>query len=226
MARTITHINNDETKPALFGQKDHLEVAKSKTFTQMIFELLTDREPSEAETKLLDLILNLSIDHGPNAPSAVATIDAVREGKAIGESVGLGLAQINERHGGAGEPLMEIMYRVKGEGARVKEVVEQFLKEGKRIPGLGHRVYKDKDPRAELIMEKALELGVGSEFVQIVRGLREELKNKSGKDLVINIDGAIAAVLCGFGLEPKLGIAVFIIARTPGLIGQYLNHKT
>lgn len=225
MAKTITHQDNDETKPALFGEKDHIEVSKSKTFTHMVFELLTEREPSEGETKLLDLIFNLSIDHGPNSPSASATINASKNGKTMGESVGLGLSEIGDRHGGAGGPLMEILYRVKGEGLRVKEIVEDYLKEGKRLPGLGHRVYKDKDPRAEIIMETALEQGVGKEFVQMVRDLKEELKTQSGKDLPINIDGAIAAVLCGFSLKPEVGIAVFIIARTPGLIGQYLNNK-
>lgn len=224
MAKTITHQDNDETKPALFGERDHLEVSQNLTFTQIVFELLTERTPSDNETKMLDLILNLSIDHGPNSPSAIATINAVKEGKPMGESVGLGLAQINERHGGAGEPLMRILYRVKGEGSRVKEIVEEYLKEGKRLPGLGHRVYKDKDPRAELIMDKALELGVGVEFVKILKELKEELFKQSGKSLPINIDGALSTVLCGFGLKPEVGIAVFIIARTPGLIGQYLNN--
>lgn len=224
MARTVTHQDSDETKPALFGEKDHLEVSKSKTFTQMVFELLTEREPSEAETKLLDLIMNLSIDHGPNSPSASATINAVKEGKTMGESVGLGLFEIGDKHGGAGGPLMEILYRVQT-GYRVQKIVEEYLKEGKRLPGLGHRVYKDKDPRAELIMDTAIENGVGSEFVQMVKDLKEELKKQSGKDLPINIDGAIAAVLCGFGLKPEVGVAVFLVARTPGLIGQYLNNS-
>src|SRR3989344_5106819 len=104
MARTITHQDNDETKEALFGERDHLEVSKAKTFTQMVFELLTEREPNEGETKLLDLIFNLSIDHGPNSPSAVATINASKEGKTMGESVGLGLFEIGDLHGGAGGP--------------------------------------------------------------------------------------------------------------------------
>lgn len=222
MARTITHQDNDETKQALFGGKDHLEISKSSTFTQMVFELLSEREPSEAETKLLDLILNLSIDHGPNSPSGVETVKAAQESKSMSEALASGVLQINERHGGAGEPLMEILYRVQ-KGESINEIVEEFLKNEKRIPGLGHRVYKEIDPRAQLIMDTAIELGVGEEFVQIVKQLKVELKNQSGKDLAINIDGAIAAVFCGFGLDPKLGIAVFLIARTPGLIGQYLN---
>lgn len=225
MAKTITHIDNDETKPALFGEKDLLETAQKTTFTEMIFEMLTEREPSEAEVKLLNLILDLSSDHGPNAPSAVATIAATKEGKTMGESVGLGMAQIGDRHGGAGGPLMEIMYRVK-KGETVEDIVKEVLAEGKRLPGMGHRVYKDKDPRAQLIMNTAVENGVGEEYVKIVNGLRDELEKQSGKSLPVNIDGAIAAVFCGFGLKPELGIAIFIIARAPGLCAHFINNSS
>lgn len=229
MPITVTHIDNDETKPALFGEKDLLEVARSVSFTQMIFEMLTERQASEAEIKLLNLILNLSSDHGPNSPSGVATIAATKEGKTMGESVGLGMAQIGDRHGGAGGPLMEILYKIKeskeSEESKVKNLVAKFLEEGKRIPGMGHRVYKDLDPRAQLIMNTAIEHGVGEEFVKSVQAIRDELEKQSGKSLPINIDGAIAAVFCGLGLKPEHGIAIFIIARAPGLCAHFINNS-
>lgn len=225
MAVTIKHVDDDETKPALFAGQDHLEMAKSSSFSQMIFEMLTERKASPPEIKLLDLILNLSADHGPNAPSAVATIAATKEGKTMGESVGLGMAQIGDRHGGAGGPLMEILYRVKSQESRVEDVVRDLLEQGKRLPGVGHRVYKDKDPRAQLIMNTALENGVGEEFVKIVNELRDELERQSRKSLPVNIDGAIAAVFCGLGLKPEHGIAVFIIARAPGLCAHFINNS-
>lgn len=225
MAITITHVNNDETKSALFGEQDLLEFAQKVSFAELIFEMLTERKPSEAEVKLLNLILNLSADHGPNAPSAVATIAATKEGKTMGESVGEGMAQIGDRHGGAGGPLMELMYRVKNQGTSIKGEVEDVLKEGKRVPGIGHRVYKDLDPRAQLIMKTAVENGVGEEFVKLVNEIRDEIERQSGKSLPVNIDGAIAAVFCGMGLQPKDGIAIFIIARAPGLCAHFINNS-
>ncbi len=225
MAITITHVDGDETKPALFGEQDLLELAQKVSFAELIFEMLTERKPSEAEAKLLNLILNLSADHGPNAPSAVATIAATKEGKTMGESVGEGMAQIGDRHGGAGGPLMEILYRVQGTGDSVQLVVEEYLKAGKRVPGMGHRVYKDIDPRAQLIMKTAVDNGVGEEFVKLVNEIRDELEEQSGKSLPVNIDGAIAAVFCGFGLKPELGIAVFIVARAPGLCAHFINNS-
>lgn len=224
MAITIKHIDDDETKPAVFAGRDHLEMAQESSFTQMIFEMLTERKPTDAEVKLLDLILNLSADHGPNAPSAVAAIEATKEGKTMGESVGAGMAAIGDRHGGAGGPLMEILYKVQ-EGVSVEDVIKESLAEGKRIPGMGHRVYKDLDPRAQLIMDTAVENGIGEEFVKNVNAIRDELEKQSGKSLPVNIDGAIAAVFCGFGLKPELGIAVFIIARAPGLCSHFINNK-
>ncbi len=225
MAKTITHIDNDETKPALFGEADLLEYAGKHTFSEMIFEMLTARKATPCEAKLLDLILNLSIDHGPNSPSAVATIAAAKAGKTMGESVGAGMAQIGDRHGGAGGPLMEIIYRIKSQESSVKEVIAEKLEAGEKLPGLGHRVYKDLDPRAQLIMKTAVEEGVGVEYVEIVNELRDEMERQSGKSLPVNIDGAIAAVFCGFGLAPELGIAIFIIARSPGLCAHFINSR-
>ncbi len=86
-------------------------------------------------------------------------------------------------------------------------------------------MYKDLDPRAQLIMNTAVENGVGEEYVKIVNQLRDEMERQSGKSLPVNIDGAIAAVFCGFGLAPELGIAIFIIARAPGLSAHFINSK-
>ena len=74
-------------------------------------------------------------------------------------------------------------------------------------------------------MNTAIENGIGEDYVKIVNELRDELERQSGKSLPINIDGAIAAVFCGFGLKPELGIAVFIIARAPGLCAHYINTQ-
>ncbi len=216
MAKTVYH---QELK-SFFGNQDHLALAQTQTSSQMVFELLSERKPTKKELELFDLILNLSIDHGPDTPSAIETIKAAREGKTISESLAAGVLQINDRHGGAIEPLMKIIYQIK-DG---KKTIAQVLEENNRMPGFGHRIYKNQDPRAQLILNKSEQLLGENPYAKIVGEIEIELEKKTGKKLVINIDGAIAAVLCGFGFDPKLGKAVFLVARTPGLIGQYLNN--
>lgn len=219
MAKTVRH----EELKSYFGEEDHLEVSQTKSFAQMIYETLSEKIPNEDELKLFELVLNISIDHGTGAPSAVATINAAKEGKSISESVALGLKQINSSHGGAIEPCMEMLYRVQGKRVRVKDLVKEYLDNDERMPGFGHRIYKEEDPRTKLIFEKMVELGMNDEFIKIAKELEGELETQKEKKLPINIDGAIAVVLCTFGWEPRLSNAVFLCARVPGLCGQFLN---
>ncbi len=221
MAKTIKH---DENGKALFGESDHLEVSQNRSFAFLIFELLSEKVPTRQEEKVFELILNLSIDHGPDTPSAEATISAAKTGKDISESVAEGILQINDAHGGAIEPAMRMFSNLKSQMSKIKNLVDDYLKNGKRMPGFGHRIYKNKDPRAQLILEKLDEADMGEEFIKIAEDLGKELETQKGQKLPLNIDGAIAVALCSFGWDPKLGKAVFIIARTPGLCGQYLNN--
>lgn len=222
MAKTVTHNENNES---FFGEEKLMEKAQNSSFTSLIFELLSERKPSDKEAQIFELVLNLSIDHGPDTPSAAKTREAAKAGETVSEAVAEGIKQINDTHGGAIEPAMEILYRIQDTGFRVQGKVKEYIRENKKIPGLGHRVYKDTDPRAELIFKKLNETGLGGEWIKLEQSLQEEFEKQSGKHLPINIDGAIAACLCTFGWDPGLGKAVFIIARTPGLCGQYLNNK-
>ena len=221
MAKTITH---DETGNAKWGDEDHLQVTQSRSFASLIFELLSEKVPTDFELKMFELILNLSIDHGPDTPSAMPVVEAAKAGKTISEAVASVILEINDVHGGAQERLMETLYEIENGKLIIENFVKQKLEAGERIPGFGHRIYKDVDPRAQLILETLKENGFGDEFVDIARELEKELESQKDSRLPLNIDGAIAVVLCSFGWPARLGKAVFIIARTPGLCGQYLNH--
>lgn len=225
MAKTITH---DEGGNAKWGSEDHLQVAQTRSFASLIFELLSEKTPTDSELKIFELILNLSIDHGPDTPSAVKIIEAAKSGKTISEALSVGILEINDIHGGAIEPAMSILINLKDQSANwrtnAKVLVSEYLEKGERMPGFGHRIYKDFDPRTQLILDTLKENGFSEEYINVANELENELEKQKGTKLPLNIDGAIAVALCSFGWEPKLGKAVFIIARTPGLCGQFLNN--
>ncbi len=231
MAKTVHH----QDLKSFFGDEDHLELSHKSSFSDLIFETLSGHKPSPSQSKVFELILNLSIDHGPDTPSAVPLIEKAKSGATISEALAEGVLHINDRHGGAIEPCMEFFYRVKSQAAegeprqgresRVKELIGQELAEGKKLAGFGHRIYKEEDPRAQLIiktLEKAL---IGAEYIEIARKVEEEIEKQKGVKLPLNIDGAIAIALCDFGWDPKLGKAVFLSARVPGLCAHYLNNS-
>lgn len=229
MARTVTH--QKSTKPdgspdlkTFFGRKDHLEISQKRSFAELIYEVLTGEQPTPEKLPIFELILNLSIDHGPDTPSAVEVIKAAKAGKSISESLAAGILQIDDTHGGAGEPAMENLYKIRNEQLEVRRFVKQALAEGVKLPGFGHRIYQ-VDPRTELIFRKLEEAGIGAEYMKIIREMEKELEFQKGKRLPINIDGAIAAALCSFGWEPALAKAVFLVARLPGLLGHFLDSS-
>src|SRR3990167_7823367 len=98
MAKTVTH---NESGIASWGDEDHLQAAKSRSFASMVFETLSGKSPTDSELKIFELVLNLSIDHGPETPSAIKVIEAAKEGKSISESLSAGILEINDTHGGA-----------------------------------------------------------------------------------------------------------------------------
>lgn len=218
MPKTVKHIDN----LPYFGEDQILKIAENRKFSDMIFELLSGNKPTAPESKLFETILNISIDHGDETPSATEVIRLAKEGKTISEAVAGGIMQINDVHGGAIEPAMELFYKIAKEKPDIKSFVNDYLKNGKRMAGFGHRIY-EIDPRSQFLFDLVQKQGLSDDFIKIAKEIESELKLAKGKSLPVNIDGSIAAILCTFGWDTKLGKAVFVIARCPGLCGQYLN---
>jgi citryl-CoA lyase len=224
MAKTVHH----KDLKSFFGDEDHLELSQNVSFADLIFETLSGHKPSPSQSKVFELILNLSIDHGPDTPSAVPLIEKAKSGATISEAVAEGVLQINDRHGGAIEPGMRFFYQIKNENMtdeQITELVKDHLDNKKIIGGFGHRIYKEEDPRAQLIIKTLQQSLIGAEFIDIATKVEAEIARQKGVKLPLNIDGAIAIALCDFNWDPKLGKAVFLSARVPGLCAHFINNS-
>jgi len=219
MPKIVTH----KEEIPYFGSESLLELAPNRSFASMIFESLSGQKPTDDQSFLFETILNISIDHGPETPSAIEVIKNAKEGKLITQSVAAGILQINDYHGGAIEGCMELLYKVKKKNLDTNILVREFLSLDKRIPGFGHRIYT-KDPRSKLLFDLLKQKGMSLEYLDVAEKISESLNSAKGKELPINIDGAISVILCTFDWSPKLGKAVFLSARTPGLCAEYLSQ--
>ena len=218
MTKTVIHKND----VPYFGEEELYKIAQERNFASMTFEVLSGKTPTQQQSRMFEIILNLCIDHGPDTPSAVETIKSAKNGETISESVAAGIQQITNTHGGAIEPAMELFYKIEKEGLSIPKVVDEYLSKGERIPGFGHRIY-EVDPRTEIIFDLCKKQKIADKYIDISREISKELSSKKGRPIPDNTDDAIAAVLCSWGWESRLGKAVFIIARVPGLCGKYLN---
>ena len=205
--------SKQEGETVIRGRK--LEEVMEMDFAKSIWLILKAETPSEDEEELFQMILSSCIDHGLGNPSTVAARTIQSGGNKMNTSVAGGILAQGEKHGGAGEKAMELLQSDK----EAKKIVNEYLEEGKKIPGLGHKIYTEKDPRTDKIFEKARDLGLDGKNVQKMEKVREEFEKQKTR-LVINIDGAIAAVMSDMGWEPEHGKGIFIIGRTPGLVAH------
>jgi citrate synthase len=208
---------------------DLLQLIGVISFPSVLYLLFTGELPDPKVAKLIDALMVASIDHGPITPSVLAARTAASGGAPLGASAAAGLLTLNKFHGAAVEDSMEVIERVaelvqKSVAADLDAAADQVVTEMKnanrRIAGFGHRQHKLIDPRLERLFELAKEATVTGDHLEAARAISRALKRSTGKDVPINIDGAMAAILCEIGFPCSLSNALFMVARLPGILAH------
>jgi citryl-CoA lyase len=205
------------------------DLMRSATFGEIVFLLLAGRKPTTAEARLTDAILISCSDHGLNAPSAHVARASASCGVPLATAVATGIASIGTHHGGAGKAcaqlLQEGLLSDEGDPSKLADhLLDTAFGQGRNIPGYGHRVYKDADPRAVLLLELAGELQLSGKHCGLAQLLEARLEARKGKRLVLNVDGAQAAILSDLGVPWNRVQPFFIIGRSLGLCTQVLEE--
>jgi citrate synthase len=203
------------------------------SFGEMVYLILKGELPSPEIGKLVDAIMVSSVDHGVTPPSALAARTIASGGAPLTTAIAGGIMTINQYHGGAIEGCMRVLEELvayKQENGldaltAAREKMAEFRAKKMRVPGYGHRVHSD-DPRTRRLFALAEETGVSGEYVEMGQALRQAMKETLNRDLPMNVDGGIAAVMCELGFPPELGNGFFAISRTVGLTAQVHEEKT
>jgi len=203
------------------------------SFAQAIFLVLTGEMPSPEVGKLVDAIFVSSVDHGASPPSVLSARTVASTGSELNAAIAAGVLAISRYHGGAIEEGMKLFSAIaakmekenKPEKEAARVVLAEMREKGKRASGFGHRIHT-KDPRTKKLFALAEELKLAGKHVHIARAVEKELENMLKKSLPINVDGAIAALLCDLGIPSEIGNAFFITARVPGLVAHIHEEWT
>lgn len=199
-----------------------LSLINERSFVEAIFLLLRGTLPTKKEERMLNILLSGMIEHGVQAPSAFVARSVVSTGNPFNAALAAGILAIGEYHGGAIEQCAKYLQSRE----TVDTLVDDVLKRGKRMPGFGHKQYKDKDPRTEVILHNAKRLGFFGTYASRALEIENRLEKKTGKKLPLNIDGAVAAIMLELGFDWRLGKAMFILGRLPGLIAHVHEEIT
>lgn len=203
------------------------ELMAKASFAEVLYLSLRGELPGRAAARLIDAILVSAVDHGPNAPSIHVARAAASCGVPLATAVATGIASIGTNHGGAGEACARLLQEALADAGEARgeadlekiaaKIVARALGSGTNLPGFGHRVYKESDPRAEALFDLAKELGLYGDHSRLAVHVAAAIGAAKGKRLALNIDGAQAALLSDLGFQWRQVMSLFIVGRSLGL---------
>ena len=207
------------------------ELMGNRSFADVVYLALRGELPTPKVGKLIDAMLVSSIDHGVTPPSVLTAMTVASTGASLNSAVAAGILAISKFHGGAIEACMGILQEAKGlvdSGRSTDEAAESLVssykEKKKRMSGFGHRVHTN-DPRTPRLFELAEEAEHSGIYIELIKAIEGVLEKSAGKKLPVNVDGAIAAVLCELDFWKNLANAFFIMARVPGLVAHVAEEQ-
>lgn len=200
------------------------EILGKTTFTQMIWLHLTGRDPTPAQTAILDACLVTLMEHGLT-PSAIATRLVYGSApEAMQGAVAAGLLGVGSTFVGSTEACAELLVRI-ASAADARAEALAIARAGGRLPGFGHPLHRPVDPRTVALLGLARAHGVYGKHCHALEQLSAAVDEVSGRSIVVNATGAIAAVLADAGLPTSILRGIALVSRCAGLVGHVCEEQ-
>lgn len=194
--------------------------------------MLSGEEPDEHAAEALDTYWTTVIDHGMNASTFTARVIASTDSDMYSAVTGGIGALKGPAHGGAPGPVLDMLVDI-GTLDRAEAWVRNELAEGKRMMGFGHRVYKVRDPRADVLgaaVKKMNAAGGGdkdlydmaTQVEQVILRILDEVK--PGRKIKTNVEFYTALVLQSVGLKSDQFSSMFAAGRVGGWTAHVLEQ--
>jgi citrate synthase len=189
-------------------------------------------EPDPVAARALDTYWVTVIDHGMNASTFAGRVIASTRSDLVSAVTGAIGALKGPLHGGAPGPVLDMLVDI-GSAERADAWVRGELAAGRRIMGFGHRVYKVRDPRAE-VLSKVADAMSGArledrKLFDLARAVEQTTVRvldevKPGRNLRTNVEFYTALVLQSLGLQPRSFVAMFACGRVAGWCAHVIEQ--
>ncbi|HEY6736178.1 MAG TPA: citrate/2-methylcitrate synthase [Candidatus Saccharimonadia bacterium] len=235
---SATISGDDDGVVKIIGQ-DQLALAQQHSFAYAVTSMFLGHPIKSAKLEaFVDFVLRLLVDNGPYVSGAINTVTAARAGKDLVSSLAAGLLTIGPRFGGAINQAASTWLISVNTKVTPAELVERSAHARKKLAGIGHRKYRIDmpDPRVEPLLRHALALPKHpyTDYALAVQALTTRKKG----NLILNVDGAIAAVLLDLlaqeeGYSPvrlqalvdiEFFNALFVLSRSVGFMAHYFDQ--
>ena len=205
------------------------DLSYSENFLSMMFKMTeTKYEPDPRVARALDVLFILHADHEQNcSTSAVRSVGS--SGADPYSAVAAGIAALyGPLHGGANEAVLKMLRHIE-KVENVPDFLESVKRKEEKLMGFGHRVYKNHDPRAQVIKDHAGDVFEATEYNPLIE-IATELERHAleeeffvSRKLFPNVDFYSGVIYEALKIPPDMFTAIFAIPRTSGWISQWLE---
>lgn len=192
--------------------------------------MLHGEEPDADEGEIMDKCLILHAEHSLNASTFTARVVASTQStcySSISAAIG---ALYGSLHGGANEKVITMVDEI-GSPERAESYIREKLSRKEKVMGMGHRVYRAKDPRS-IVMEHFLEQlseknddWTYHKILKTVEGTFRDVMEEKGKPIYPNVDFFSGAVYRLLGIPSVLFTPLFAAARASGWLAHILEQR-
>jgi citrate synthase len=194
--------------------------------------MLSGGAPDPERVRGLETYLNTVIDHGFNASTFAARVITSTGSDLVSAIVGALGALKGPLHGGAPGPALDMVFEI-GDASRAEEFLRRKIEAGEKLMGFGHRIYKVRDPRADVLATAAERLFTRAGDMSLyslarsveAAALRLLEAYKPGRKLQTNVEFYTALLLHGLGLDVPLFTPTFAISRVSGWIAHAFEQR-
>jgi citrate synthase len=194
--------------------------------------MLSGEVPDPERARGLETYLNTVIDHGLNASTFTARVITSTGSDLLSAIVGALGALKGPLHGGAPGPALDMVFEI-GDASRAEAILRRKIEAGEKLMGFGHRVYKVRDPRADVLAKAAERMFTRAGDMSLyalaraveAQALRLLEEYKPGRRLQTNVEFYTALLLHGLELDASLFTPTFAISRVSGWIAHALEQR-
>lgn len=199
-----------------------------RSFTDAFLLQALGAEPDERQRSLVDAVMVTIMEHGL-VPSAIVTrLTHYGAPDSYQGAIAAGLLGVGDRYAGTASECGGLLERIVGADdgrAEAIAIVSDYRQRRRPVPGFGHPIHRDGDPRVQRLLDVCREAGCEGRYISAMYQLESALNEVLGRELVTNISAAIGAALGEAGIPSAMMRGVILVARCAGLVGHLLEES-
>ncbi|MET8348606.1 MULTISPECIES: citryl-CoA lyase [unclassified Micromonospora] len=223
---------SDPTTISLLGQDLAADLMGQVGFGELAYWLVAGRRPTRGEVRVFEAVLVALADHGFTPTAIAARLTYLSAPESLQGALAAGLLGGGSRFLGVTEDCGRFLADTLAQAGEVTDydavaldAVTRARQERRLVPGLGHPVHKEQDPRTPVLIRIATEEGLHGPHLRLFEAIGRVHPQVLGRTLPLNGAGVCGAALADLGLPVEMLRGFALLARAAGLLGHLAEER-